>query len=477
MINRILIRIKVVQLLYSYMLNRHEFKIVPQPSASSREKRSAYNTYRDLLLIILELSGYNVDRNSPGAVSDAKLNKYMNGNQMVKALAANAEIKEMITREGGQIKAFAAILPALYSEITKSSAYRSFTHRKEHDINTDTQFWEILLETTIKEYQPLQTAMRAAHPDDFSLNGYEQGFEMALKTLEDFRHTGSSFIEARNALDTSLRSAYTLYHGLLQLIVDLTRMQELRQDNARNKYLPSAADLNPNTRLVDNRLAASLAKSETLQDYFKDTAFSWESDDALLRSLLDSIVESDIYKNYIESPDDTFAADAEFWRQAMKAIILPSDALNEALEDKSIYWNDDLNIMGTFVLKTLKQYVVNGPEKTCLLPMFKDDEDKAFGPDLFLDVIKNQQRYRELIDNFINKETWDSERLALMDVIIMMTAISELLNYPGIPIAVTLNEYIEIANGYSTNQSGRFINGLLYSIINHLKETNLILKN
>lgn len=477
MINRILIRIKVVQLLYSYMLNRQEFKITTMPAGVSRDKKTAFNTYRDLLLLILELSGYSINQQILSAVPDARLNKYLHNNMMVKSLASDDDVKKLLGATSDRIKTFNHILPDLYDRIIKSAAYRSYTHRKDKDVNTDTQFWEILLQTTFKEFLPLQTAIKNSDTELFTLTGYEQGFEMALKTLEDYRRSGTTYVDARNALDTSLTTAHTLYHALLQLIVDLTRLQERRIDNARNKYLPTAEDLNPNTRLIDNKLAKALAGSTELEDYFKEHPYSWENDDVLLRALLDRIVDSDIYREYIDNPDDSFSTDAEFWRQVMKSIILPGDDLNEALEDKSIYWNDDLHIMGTFVLKTLKQYAVNGVEGTQLLPMFKDDEDKAFGPELFVDVIKNVTEYRELIDRFINAETWDSERLALMDVIIMMTAISELLNFPSIPVAVTLNEYIEIANNYSTARSGQFINGILYSIINHLKETGRILKN
>ena len=83
---------------------------------------------------------------------------------------------------------------------------------------------------------------------------------------------------------------------------------------------------------------------------------------------------------------------------------------------------------------------------------------------------------RDLIDRFINEAAWDSDRLAFMDIVIMTAAITELLDYPAIPIPVTLNEYIEIANAYSTPRSGAFINGILYSVINHLRQEGRLIK-
>ncbi len=114
---------------------------------------------------------------------------------------------------------------------------------------------------------------------------------------------------------------------------------------------------------------------------------------------------------------------------------------------------------------------------TLLLPKFKDEEDAAFGGELFVDTIDNFEQYRDLVDRFIDRRQWDTDRLAFMDIVIMAAAISELLNYPAIPIAVTLNEYIEIANAYSTPKSGQFINGILYSVINYLKNEGKLNKN
>ena len=152
----------------------------------------------------------------------------------------------------------------------------------------------------------------------------------------------------------------------------------------------------------------------------------------------------------------------------MRKVIFPSDDLAEVLEGLSVYWNDDLNVMDSFVLKTIKRISTEG--KVRLLPKYKDDEDARFGMELFDAAVEHREEYRELIDRFIDRKQWDSERLAFMDIVIMITAITELLKYPAIPVPVTLNEYIEIANCYSTSKSGQFINGILYSVINYLKE-------
>lgn len=77
---------------------------------------------------------------------------------------------------------------------------------------------------------------------------------------------------------------------------------------------------------------------------------------------------------------------------------------------------------------------------------------------------------------FIDGSNWDPERLAFMDIVILITAITELIRFPQIPLAVTMNEYVEIANYYSTRRSGQFVNGVLFSVANMLREEGKISK-
>ena len=476
MINRILIRIKVVQSLYSYMLTRQDFKIVDSPLNQSRDKRTAFNIYRDLLLMVLELSGYNIGDRSRTTIPEAGQNSRLHNNKMVLALKDDTLFKESLLNKNDRIGIYDEVLPDLYNEIIRSSAYRSYVATKNHSVETDARFWETILMTTIMNYKPLQTVARSADEEGYTLTGFNQGVNMACQTIADFRNSDTGYMQALKSLDKSLDAAYTLYFAILQLIVDITRLHSERLEAARNKYLPTPEDLNPNTRLVDNRLAAHLAERPELVEYFKEHPFSWSGDDVMLRSILDKILDSDIYKTYLENPEDSFAVDADFWRQVMRNIILPGDELADELEERSIYWNDDIHVMGTFALKTLKQFATSGPESTSILPKFKDEEDEKFGPELFVTAVRNKDEYRALIDRFINSETWDTERLALMDIVILILAITELVNYPAIPVAVTLNEYIEIANYYSTGRSGHFINGILYSIINQLRQDGVLTK-
>ncbi len=284
------------------------------------------------------------------------------------------------------------------------------------------------------------------------------------------------YTKARKDLEDSLDQAYKLYFDLFLLIVELTREEVDRQEVAKGKYLATAADLNPDSRFVDNAFAKFLENNETLTEFVDEHKSTWVDSPGLLKNLLDAILASDLYAEYMKLETTDWKTDCEFWRNIMRNVVLPSDALAEALEAKSIFWNDDLSTMGTFALKTIRKFAQseNG-EGVRFLPQYKDEEDAEFGMKLFTYAVDKREQYREYIDKFINPD-WDPERLAFMDIVIMIAAIAEIDNFPGIPLPVSLNEYIEIANDYSTRRSGPFINGILYSIVNMLIENGELRK-
>lgn len=465
-------------MLYAYLLTQSEFKVeqAPDPS-SSRDKLYAYSLYLDLLLFILKMSGYRVHSTGQEAlVAGVGDNKYLQANKMVRSLASNDEIRRAILKERSSIDDFNFALPSVYSSILESSPYKSYIRLKKRELKQDVDFWIDIINMVIAKSPEFLAAARK-NPQ-FTNVGFQNGLNMVVATLDNFSDTRNMLTEAQNSLTRSLDKAHELYYSLLLLCVELTNMQYQRLDAAKHKFLPTPEDLHLDTRFVDNALPRMLADCVDMEEYIKSNPISWNDDYTLLRNLLDAILSSEVYAEYMAKPKVTFEDDCEFWRTVYKTIILPSDALAEVLESKSVFWNDDLDIMGTFVLKTIKRIASSGPDaEVKLLPQYKDEEDANFGKELFMYAVDNRDEYRSYIDRFIDVRQWDPERLAFMDIVVMITAIAELLHFPSIPIPVTLNEYIEIANCYSTSRSGQFVNGILYSVINYLKNEGKLLKN
>lgn len=475
MINRILIRIKVIQMLYSFMLTRSDFRIVSAPLKNSRDSRFAYTMYLDTLLLILKLSGRKISpKDSIASPHDDKISSLLANSKMIMSLASNTEIQELVAKYNRDLSQYAAVLSYLLDEIGKSSVAKDYSKKKVRTIAEDVDFWTVILETVFLKDEKFIEAARTN--DDFTVAGFEEGLRMAVDTLRNFYDVKAAMINSRKSLQESLEQAYKLYAALLLLPRDITRMREEQIESAKDKYLPTADDLNPNLKFIDNRFIKAIDDSESLNNYIKEKPFAWDNEYYLVRDLLDLILKSDIYSAYMSEKESDFRSDCEFWRSVLKDIILPSDALAEALESRSVYWNDDVSIVGTFVLKTLRRTAIDENHRLELMPMYKDDEDAGFGDSLFVEAVNNADEYRELIDKFINEAQWDSERLALMDIVILTAAIAEILHFPSIPVPVTLNEYIEIANYYSSPRSGQFINGVLFSVINYLKDTGKLHK-
>jgi len=289
-----------------------------------------------------------------------------------------------------------------------------------------------------------------------------------------YQKESKDIVLAENELLHCMQKSYDLYHYLLLLIPALTDFEQKRLDKRKHKHLATEEEKNPDTRFINNRFSEQLSKNKQLSAFFNEKGSIWTDEGIFLKKLLDQITSSDIYDEYLGLPD-TYESDKEFWRKIFKQYIHSNEELEELLEDKCIYWSDDLEIIGTFVSKSIKKFEEQTASDCKLLPMFKDEEDKLFALKLLKHAIIERDLHIVRIDKHI--KNWDIDRVACMDLYIMQIAISELLNFPSIPINVTLNEYIDIAKHYSTLKSGTFVNGTLDAIVNELKSEKILFKN
>ena len=297
-----------------------------------------------------------------------------------------------------------------------------------------------------------------------------------LQIVYAYYQKGSNDLKvAENELLLSLRRSYDLYHYFLLLIVDVTHMYERMIETKRNKYRPTDEELNPDMRMLNNRLANQIAKNEDLLKYTKEHGISWSDEMDFVKKMLELILESDVYADYIKNENDSYETDKEFWRLVFKRIISNNEFVEEYLEERSIYWNEDVDIIESFVIKTIKRFGEDAGGNQELMPMFNSNDDHDYVIKLFRQTLLNGDKYRERIDK--HTKNWESERVANMDLVIMQVALAEIMNFPTIPVSVTLNEYIDAAKYYSTPKSGTFINGVLDSIVEELKAEKLLIKN
>lgn len=297
----------------------------------------------------------------------------------------------------------------------------------------------------------------------------------AVQMIYAYYQSGSKdLVKAEKEFFQSLEKSYELYHYLLQLVPEVTRYAEQRIDIARNKYLPTEEEKNPNFRFVENTFAAQVISNKSLANYVKNKGISWSSNDSFVKSIYETILSSDFYTEYMGLTETDYETDKELWRKIFKRILQNNETLNEVLEEQSIYWNDDLDIVITFVIKTIKRFKPESGAMQELLPMFKDETDKIFASALFRACIVHGEEYRKLIDESV--KNWEIERLAMMDLFILQVALAEISEIEGIPVNVSMNEYIDIAKIYSTQKSGTFVNGTLDQIVTVLRSQNKLFK-
>ena len=290
-----------------------------------------------------------------------------------------------------------------------------------------------------------------------------------------YYQNGSKNIEsAEKELIFSLSKAYDLYNYLLALIVGITQESRRHLEVAQSRAKREGTAM-PSQRFAYNRFALQLEENHMLNDFMESQKKSWSDEPEFLKNIFTQISESQIYKDYMASPEDSYAADRELWRKLYRTLIENNAELDALLEEQSLYWNDDKEIVDTFVLKTIKRFDEKNKASQELLPEYDSEEDKDYARKLFRATIMNADEYQHYMSEA--SRNWDFSRLAYMDIVIMQIAIAEMMTFPSIPVNVTINECVELAKLYSTPRSAGYINGMLDAIARHLIETGHLLKH
>jgi len=297
----------------------------------------------------------------------------------------------------------------------------------------------------------------------------------ALMALYAFnRREDNNLLQAESELMFSIGKSYELYHYLLLLVIDIADIACEKIDQALLKKMPTFEDLNPRRRFVDNEVIDQLRKSKALNEYISSKKISWINNSHIPRLLYNRMIIWEVYDEYMKSATHNYQTDKKFIIRLITELFAGSEDLDSNLEEQSIFWNDDMEYIAAMVEKTLKKFKSDSGENTSLMPLYKNDEDAEFVKILFRKTIIHSEKCSELIDK--NTTNWEVERIALMDILVMKLAITEILEFPEIPVKVTLNEYIEIAKYYCTSKSSTFVNGILDNIVKKIREEGLFNK-
>lgn len=289
-----------------------------------------------------------------------------------------------------------------------------------------------------------------------------------------FKSENDSIQNVEKELQHSIRKAYDLYNLILLLPIEIADIAEGKIQLAKQKLKPTTEDLNPNTRFIDNRLIHLLRENKALKLYAQQNKIGWGNYPELLKKLHQKFTETEYFKNYMDSPSYSFNDDKQLVINFFSKEIADCDDFIQFLEDQSIYWNDDVEFMLSMAVKTIKKFYEDQTPDSELSPMFRNDDDEDYAKRLLRKVILLHDQNVKLIEGFT--KNWEVDRIASMDITIMEMALTEIKEFPSIPVKVSFNEYIEIAKFYSTDQSSNFINGVLDKIIMDLRKKKEFVK-
>lgn len=477
MINRELIRIKTVQLLYSYLLVENPFTLESQPTAPTKEKRFAYALYLDLLFMMTKLAEEVAPR-SGNPLAETRF---------VRNILMDEKIKGLRAKSQNSSYPFSGVVKDLAAKVKESGIYRNYMKKLDEGM-ADESVWKDIFDKIVMTDPALNAEI--ATRENHTLKGVDRMMQIMETTFSNFFASADNVTDALSVLRHSMDKTRELYFRILALPIALTTYREREIDNAQYKLLKNEEDINPNLRFIDNEFVKFLRENEGVQEGIAKYKIDWLAEnEGMIKAMMKLISQSEIYQDYLAFPATDFRRDCELWRSLLRSLIFIDDDFFSSLEDGSVFWNDDIDVIGTFVLKSIKrlgEHDFSDADPSQLekemkgydfvLPMFKDKEDAEFGAKLFSDVIRKKDYYRGLIFENLDKAQWEVERLAFMDTVILMTALAEIMQFPKIPLTVSFNEYIEIAKYYSTPRSSVFINGLLGRIVGTLQEEKKILK-
>lgn len=279
-------------------------------------------------------------------------------------------------------------------------------------------------------------------------------FDLALKEKE---------------LKSSVDKIYDLYLYLIFILIELRTLAERTMEERKKKMLPTAEDLNPNTRFINDPVLLKLASSKTLARLKKEKVIIWSIDEEpVFKKIYAEILASKEFAAYMNATAVTFEESKEFIHSIYKKYVSDNEMIKQHLFEKNIHWSGDYTLATLSVLKTFKGLKENVDVE--LLPLFKADDDIDYMLTLYRHTILDDAAVSALLNDKI--ANWEPERIAVIDMLLMKMAITEILQFPGIPVKVTLNEYIEISKQYSSPKSNTFINGILDAVVKDLRSEN-----
>lgn len=294
-----------------------------------------------------------------------------------------------------------------------------------------------------------------------------------------YKGSDHTSLSARKTLLNKFSSTYSLYMMMLSFADELTTYAEEQIAENQRRATVLHQTYNANRNFVNNRIAQQLFNNRRLRNYMENEHLRWDVGMSAVEYTYKILIDSPFYKEFMELEAPTYEDEKTLWRKIYGTLLLESEELISALEEMEVAldhegWTTDIDMVITYVIKTIKRFKASDGDELPLLDMFGSEEELTFAKDLLHWSIEQSEENKSLIAKSL--QNWEADRVAYMDQIILLVALAEIRNCNEIALEISMNEYIEIAKEYSSDKSYVFINGVLNRIVNDLRADNQLFK-
>lgn len=294
-------------------------------------------------------------------------------------------------------------------------------------------------------------------------------------------HSGSDHtaLSARKTLLNKFSSTYSLYMMMLSFADELTTYAEEQISENKKRAAVLHQTYKANTNFVNNRVAQQLFNNRRLRNYMENEHLRWDTGMSAIEATYKALLDAPFYKEFMSLEAPTYEEEKTLWRKIYSQLLLESEDLCSALEEMEVAldhegWTTDIDMVITYVVKTIKRFKETDTDELPLLEMFAGEQELNFAKELLQYSIDQVEENKVLIAKAL--QNWEADRVAYMDQIILLVALAEIRNCNEIALEISMNEYIELAKEYSSDKSYVFINGVLNRVVNDLRAENKLFK-
>lgn len=279
---------------------------------------------------------------------------------------------------------------------------------------------------------------------------------MQLLYVIDTVHEEQAFKNPVLELQKKFDKSRELLTYLIYFLTEVARYSETDAKHRASKNIISQADLNVNIKIAGNETLWQILESPSFKKAVENDKPELVIDKELLKKVYNNLVESEEYQVYIAEQGRDKKNEKAIMQFIFTNLMLPNELVESHIEELFANWDDDGEMMEQLVLNFLQKPVAYN------LQQIISPDKWLFAKTLLTTSIDKKEYTLEVIKPKL--KNWDADRIALLDMIIMQMGVCELLYFETIPTKVTINEYIDLAKDYSTEQSGHFVNGILDNI-------------